>query len=836
MANRNRPNMRSARSLLRPLFFASALLGLVLLSTATNWGWVQTNVVLVGRDSTGHLEKSLEIADRLASGGGQALFQAITLDSFRPPLLYLLTQPAYAVWGRSLDVAQIPNLLLFALILLLTFWLARRTVGDGWALLAVALLSLLPMATAMTRLYYMENSLAAPLLAAFYALLRSERFRHRGWSIGFGGALGIALLSKWTAPLYLALPLLYLLWTGNFWQLQRSALRSWQPRGAAVGGALGVGFLLALAWYWPNREFVVEQEMFLGEWLLWPWTLLFALALYALWSGRGQIGNGWTAVTLALAIASLWYLPRLDVLTPLGDVAFGTDRGTKEPPNLWALAAYTRYLEYGLFEHLGVLASWVILPAALVGWVARARQPVAADLKIYGLAVVSAWLPLTVLTYTNPRNLVPLLPLLVILLVAGLSGYPRKLAAAVAVAWLGVLLVQGALFTFDRLAPLYAWEPQLWVQSEYSVLPATGSTDPAYWIGPDVLATVGSPEGDAESLGVLIDTWEIHRGKLRYLVALDKLNITVNALTEQRAAGWGQALANRWILLKDGDNRDVQPAGQAILTRIAQKDSLFHQLYEPVKQYPLPDGSTATLYSRDWPRQPEAYPVILIETSPIADALNLFDSSQATLIFGDRDIAVWTAVHDLAADRVLLPGREDAAYPVPLEQVRGTIFVVSRHTQGAREQVAADSYFARTVVSGETLLEVFGRPRRPLQALAAHSPWAALDLDALRSLAQVAPGEVLPVELEMSTASATPLKLSVRLLAADGTVVAQNDLPVEPAVRLGLLVPPGTPSGEYKLGAVLYDPATLAEVATRTGESFGTVAPIQVVEALQPGS
>jgi hypothetical protein len=155
--------MRSTRSLFRPLFLASALLGLVLFSTAINWGWVQTNVVLVGRDSTGHLEKSLEIADRLASGGGQALFQAITLDSFRPPLLYLLTQPAYALWGRSLDTAQIPNLLLFALILLLTFGLARRTVGDGGALLAVALLSLLPMATAMTRLYYMENSLAAPL-------------------------------------------------------------------------------------------------------------------------------------------------------------------------------------------------------------------------------------------------------------------------------------------------------------------------------------------------------------------------------------------------------------------------------------------------------------------------------------------------------------------------------------------------------------------------------------------------------------------------------------------------------------------------------------------------
>jgi hypothetical protein len=42
-----------------------------------------------------------------------------------------------------------------------------------------------------------------------------------------------------------------------------------------------------------------------------------------------------------------------------------------------------------------------------------------------------------------------------------------------------------------------------------------------------VLATIGSPEGDADSLGMLVDTWEIHRGALRYLAARDKQNLTI---------------------------------------------------------------------------------------------------------------------------------------------------------------------------------------------------------------------------------------------------------------------------------------------------------------------
>ena len=91
-------------------------------------------------------------------------------------------------------------------------------------------------------------------------------------------------------------------------------------------------------------------------------------------------------------------------------------------------------------------------------------------------------------------------------------------------------------------------------------------------------------------------------------------------------------------------------------------------------------------------------------------------------------------------------------------------------------------------------------------------------------------GEVLPVELELTSQEARPLKLSMRLVAADGSVIAQNDAPAEPAVRLGLLIPPDVAAGEYALSAVLYDPATAADILTRDGDPLGRLATITVTE------
>ena len=162
------------------------------------------------------------------------------------------------------------------------------------------------------------------------------------------------LLVKWTTPIYLLIPVLYVLWRHDFWRAQRRALQApaidW-PRALL---ALAAAAALALLWYLPNRTFVHDQHMLLGDWLPLLWTLVFAAAFYALTLRHSsRVANFWSAVLLALAVASIWYLPRIGFLGRLSDVAFGTDRGQQEAWDPLQLGMYTRYLGFWIGEHMG---------------------------------------------------------------------------------------------------------------------------------------------------------------------------------------------------------------------------------------------------------------------------------------------------------------------------------------------------------------------------------------------------------------------------------------------------------------------------------------------------
>ena len=272
-----------------------------------------------------------------------------------------------------------------------------------------------------------------------------------------------------------------------------------------------------------------------------------------------------------------------------------------------------------------------------------------------------------------------------------------------------LLVVQWSLFTFQPLSKAFAASKPLWADSVYVVSPASDSTDPAYWIAPDVLATIGDPEGEPDSLGILVETWEVHRGIFRYLATRADQNLTIMALTEDDSRGWSDLLANRWLLISEDDNSLVAEPGQAALARIAGGDPLFHQLYDAVKRYPLPNGNTITLYQRTaGPSQPLDFPVVLIETAAIADAINAQSSPVSTLYFSSPDIAAWVGIHDLDAEQVVIAenGQELATL---LEDADGTLLVATRYdTPEVQAALAADTYAVGEAGDGDFHLTVVG--------------------------------------------------------------------------------------------------------------------------------
>jgi hypothetical protein len=673
--------------------------------------------------------------------------------------------------------------------------------------------------------------------------------------LAWGGTLGFALLVKWTAPVYLLLPTFYALGCGlnqerqvdanPLWkrilvlilapvqQVYRTrfrlpSLKQWREVVSAQTGAL----LIAAVLYWSNRDRM--DEFILGHWIPVFWMLLFAATLYVLRLPPGVGTNFWSALLLAASIASVWYFPRIDFLNRLTDVAFGTDRGTQEALDLLRLNNYTRYFGYLRSHHMGLLGMCTILPAALWGGFEWGRRRMGASPDqgrvVCWLAIISTYLLLAVIAQATPRNLNPILPLIAIVFTDCLRSQIRPIALAIGAIWLVVLGLQWSIYTFDSMAWLYARAPQLWVSGDYLAWPATGSSDPGYWIQPDVLETIGNPQDEAASFGMLIDSWELHRGSFRFLIAAMHLNIELMALTEPTSRGWSDLLANQWVLLKDGDNSAVYETGRQVIRRILSSDPLFRLLYKEVKRYTLPNGETAILYHRAaGPAHPYKYPVVLIETTPIAEAINRYWSKGATLYFPNIDTATWIGIHDLKADQIVMPQAANETAATLLAETVGPIFAATRYdTPEVQRWLFANGYPAVEVGDGEFHLTIVGRPSMPLAPLPVATRWQRVELPAIYSLPVLQAGDVLPVDVRAAGQVDGSLKISLRMIDPGGHVIAQQDKLIEPQFRLGLLVPPDAPAGQYTLAGVVYDPATMQPLPDVNGMEAGELSTIEV--------
>ena len=823
-----------------PWAIGGGLVLVILVNVSSHLYWIAQNVVLIGRDASGHLERTAQIATLLTNLTPQTLFQAFTYHDYRPPALYLAAQPFYALLGRSMDSVQMTNVVFMAIILLLTYALAMQIVQPIIALLAVAITAFLPMLMAMSRLYYMENFLTAVILFNLLALLCSDGFQRRGWALLWGLSLGLALLVKWTAPIYIILPTLFILRTElRALVTKRSTpLRSFSLSWAKLLWALGIALIVTVLVYLPNRALI--HEFLLGDWIAVGWVVLITLCLLSYFQPRTILGNLLTAILLGVALASFWYLPRIDFLTRLNDVAFGTDRGTQEAFDLWRLSNYTRYFSFMGREHLGLLAALLILPAGLLPWLRRATgwRSARPGIVVLWCALLSTYLFLTPLAQATERNLTPILPILAILLADALRAYGRWLGVTFAVTWICILAFQFGLYTFDQGAPLQQRTATLWAASEYLVQPTRGATDPGYWIAPDVLATVlqeaaaagGVLADKPVTLGMLIDSWEIHRGALRYLIAEQQLPIELMALTEAASRGWSELLENQWVLLKDGDNAQVAAPGQALLQRIAAGDPLFTALYQVVKRYPLPNGETATLYQRAvGPPRPQDFPVVLIETATIADAINAWWSKGATLFFSNTDVATWVGIHDLVADRMLISQSDAENAETLLADTTGLIFAVTRYdTQQVHDYLDATSDYVQEIGDGEFRLAIFWRPTQPLAAFPVVTDWGDAQITALRTTSPLIAGQVLPVELDATGQVDGTRKVSVRLVDAGGTVVAQADTAFTAQMRVALFTPQTRTPGTYTIAAILYDPNTLAPFLDATQQELVPLTSIEM--------
>ncbi len=150
-------------------------------------------------------------------------------------------------------------------------------------------------------------------------------------------------------------------------------------------------------------------------------------------------------------------------------------------------------------------------------------------------------------------------------------------------------------------------------------------------------------------------------------------------MTEELANPWANILTSAWVLLKDGDNRDVEGPGRELSQQLLAGDPIFHALYAEVKRYPLPNGETVYLFHRK--EHPFGYPQmqtdLLAATQPAAELIGRAWSPHATLVYGNNDLAFWVTLHGTptAPARVLNEATADPASA--LSGLTDTLLVVS---------------------------------------------------------------------------------------------------------------------------------------------------------------
>jgi hypothetical protein len=197
-------------------------------------------------DKARHLTTSLVYLDTF---GSTSLLHWLHAYYVYPPLVYWITDTFYAVLGTSeIWVAVLSQAVFLAILAFSTYGIGRHLWSRRVGLLAAFFALTSPMLASQFKDYMLDAPLTAMVALALYLLVRADAFGERRFSVLFGAACGLGMLTKWNFALSIGLPGLVAVILGVRASLaSRSASRIVNM---VVAGAAGFG--IAGWWYVHN--------------------------------------------------------------------------------------------------------------------------------------------------------------------------------------------------------------------------------------------------------------------------------------------------------------------------------------------------------------------------------------------------------------------------------------------------------------------------------------------------------------------------------------------------------------------------------------------------------
>lgn len=227
---------------------------LFLFIAATNVVWLHLDTLPPSWDQSAHARFALEylrfFEHPVAKWNSRDF---LTISGYWPPFVYWTTVPLSALLGFSFDSLALVNLFYLLVLVASLYGLGKRLAGRAVGLGAAAMTLFIPIVYVLSREILLDFPLLASVAAAQLTILVTAGGldRKRSWLMGL--AVGIALLIKWTAVVFLIPTWLFVvIWS---W-INRKDLR----RQAFAGLAISLATALAVAgpWYFTVRESILK--------------------------------------------------------------------------------------------------------------------------------------------------------------------------------------------------------------------------------------------------------------------------------------------------------------------------------------------------------------------------------------------------------------------------------------------------------------------------------------------------------------------------------------------------------------------------------------------------
>jgi len=317
-------------------------------------------------DHANHLERVVTCAQDVARGDVRTVLER---SSFYPPLVPCTAAAIYRWWPSDVAAAQ-SAILLFLGVAMAAIYRLGRVLADGTAGVAAAwIFASAPFVVYSGTRFQLDLPLATIAAIAVLVALRTDGFRHRGWSLVAGGVWAIGMLTKPTFAVYAFAPVLWVL-------IRERSRRSYLNASLAAV----VAAALSLPWYGPR--------------------LIGLPAQLAYRSGKGAIleGKPETLTLTALSFYPTWIFTQLGVLA-VGLLLAGMVVALRQRRGLAIVAFAAPFIVSMLVRNKDLRYTLPLLPMAAVlagiavsALAARWRPWLAAGLIVVGAAQVSGTL------------------------------------------------------------------------------------------------------------------------------------------------------------------------------------------------------------------------------------------------------------------------------------------------------------------------------------------------------------------------------------------------------------------------------------------------------------